>query len=129
MALNISLEDRKKGVHVVTLEGRLDTTTSPSLDQKIAPLLKPGTKAILFNLAKLEFISSMGLRIILNARKVLAQHKGHIALVHLQPPVAKVFELADILPQTSIFASRESADIFLEAVQNKEIVKDMDVDA
>jgi anti-anti-sigma factor len=128
MALKTTVEDRKKGVYVVALEGRLDSNTSPALDQKVAPLLKAGTKAILFDMAKLEFISSMGLRIILNARKVLQQHKGHVGLVHLQPPIAKVFELADILPQTSIFASRESADIFLEAVQNKEIVKGMDVD-
>ena len=59
--------------------------------------------------------------------KALTARRGSVALSHLQPQIAKVFELAEILPKTSIFDSTESADIFLEAVQNRELLKNQDI--
>ena len=127
MSLKITTEERKPGVFVVTLAGRLDSTTSSACEEKIEPLLKKGTRVLMLDLENMDYISSMGLRAILAARKALQDHGGHVLLLHLQPQVAKVFELADILPKTSIFDSVKSADIFLEAIQNKELVKGLDI--
>ena len=127
MPLTIATEERKPGVFVVKLAGRLDSATCPSCEEKIKPLLKKSTRSILFDLKDLDFISSMGLRIVLTAQKALHGRGRHVLLLHLQPQVAKVFEIADILPQTSIFDSVEGADIFLEAVQNRELMKDQDI--
>ena len=127
MPLKITTEERKPGVFAARLAGRLDSTTSPALDEKIKPFLKKGTRVLMLDLKGVDYISSMGLRTVLAARKALQSHGGHVILLHLQPQVAKVFELADILPKTSIFDSVESADIFLEAVQNRELLKDQDI--
>lgn len=129
MSLTTEIEKRKEGHYVVKLEGRLDTNTAPACEKKIAPLLAAGTKLIVFDLAKLEFISSMGLRLVLSAKKALHAHKGRVVLASLQPQIADVFDLADVLPKTDILESTESGDLFLDAVQRKEIVKDTDVDA
>ncbi len=129
MSLKTSVTQRRKGVHTVRLEGRLDTATSLDCEEKLKPLLDGDARTIVFDLEKLEYISSMGLRLILAARKALAARKGRVLLIHPQPQIAKVFEIADILPKTDIFESLESADIFLDAVQRKELVQGQDVDA
>lgn len=127
MSLKITTEERKSGVFVVKLAGRLDSTTCPSCEEKIKPLLLKSTRVLMLDLKDLDYISSMGLRIVLAAQKALQGRGRHVLLLHVQPQVAKVFELADILPKTSVFDSVESADIFLEAVQNKELLKNQDV--
>ena len=126
MPLKITTGERKPGVFVVKLAGRLDSATCPACEEAIRPLLKKGTRTLMLDLKELEYISSMGLRIVLAARKALPGG-GHVLLLHVQPQVAKVFDLADILPKTSIFDSVESADIFLEAVQNRELLKNQDI--
>lgn len=128
MPLKITSEEKKPGAVVVKLAGRLDTTTSEACEAKLRSLIKEGARILTLDMEKLEYISSMGLRIILSVRKTLEENKGRgrIVLVKLQPQIAKVFELADVLPKTSIFDSTESADIFLDAIQNKELNKDKD---
>ena len=108
------------------LEGRLDSATAPACEKKLMPLLQENVRTIVLDAAGLEYISSMGLRIVLEIRKQLAARKGHLVLAHLQPAVAQVFEVADILPRTGIFDSVESADIFLDAIQRREQVKGSD---
>lgn len=129
MALNIVIEKRKKGHFLVTLEGRLDSLTAPDCEAKLKPLLAPSTRAIVLNLFGLDYISSMGLRVILAARKALEQHKGEVLLTNMQAPIAKVFEVARIMPGTFIFESVKSADIYLDAVQQREKLKGQDFPA
>ena len=128
MPLKITSEEKKPGAVVVKLAGRLDTTTREACEAKLRSLIKDGARILTLDMEKLEYISSMGLRIILSVRKTLEENKGRgrVVLVKLQPQIAKVFELVDVLPKTSIFDSTESADIFLDAIQNKELNKDKD---
>ena len=120
MALNIVIEKRKKGNYLVKLAGELDSLTAPACEAKLKPLLGTSTRSLVLDLAKLDYISSMGLRVILAARKALENHKGEVLLTNMQPPIAKVFEIAKIMPGTFIFESVQSADIYLQAVQNRE---------
>ena len=54
----------------IALEGRLDTTTAPQLDDELKSALEGITK-LDFNFEKLEYISSAGLRVLLSAQKVM----------------------------------------------------------
>ena len=126
MPLKTIVEKRRQGGYLVRLEGRLDSATAPACEKKLMPLLQENVRTIVLDAAGLEYISSMGLRIVLEIRKQLAARKGHLVLAHLQPAVAQVFEVADILPRTGIFDSVESADIFLDAIQRREQVKGTD---
>nr|WP_191910149.1 STAS domain-containing protein [Microbispora cellulosiformans] len=52
---------------VVTLSGELDVLTVSRLREQVAPLLaRPGTR-ILFDLARLRFIDSAGIRVLIDA--------------------------------------------------------------
>ena len=75
----------------VALEGRLDTTTAPQLDDELKSALGGVTK-LDFDLSKLEYISSAGLRVLLSAQKVMNK-QGSMKLVHVRPEVNEVFEV------------------------------------
>ena len=82
----------------IALEGRLDTTTAPELEQALKESLD-GANELTFDLEKLEYISSAGLRVLLAAHKAMSK-KGGMKVTHVNEIVSEVFEVtgfSDIL--------------------------------
>ena len=75
----------------LALEGRLDTTTSPDLEESLAASLD-GVTALVFDFAKLDYLSSAGLRVLLSAQKRMNK-QGSMKLVHVNDAVKEVFEI------------------------------------
>ena len=67
--LNIEKKSHGKNLDIA-LEGRLDTTTAPELETIVRTGLD-GAELLTFDFAKLEYISSAGLRILLAAQKIM----------------------------------------------------------
>ena len=67
--LNITKNANGSDLKVI-LEGRLDTTTAPQLEAALGEALS-GVTALTFDFAKLEYISSAGLRVLLFAKKTM----------------------------------------------------------
>ena len=76
---------------VLTLEGRLDTTTSSALEEAIAAV--GGAEAIRLDLRGLEYISSAGLRVLLKTEKALREKGGSLTL---EAPTEEVMEVLRI---------------------------------
>ena len=90
-----TIEDGKA---VFSLEGRLDTTTAPDLEQKLRASLD-GVSELTLDLEKLEYISSAGLRVLLAAQKLMSK-KGEMKVKNVNEAVSEVFEVtgfSDIL--------------------------------
>lgn len=82
----------------VALEGRLDTTTSPKLEEDLRSSIG-GITELMFDFEKLEYISSAGLRVLLTMQKAMNQ-QGKMVLRNVNEAVMEVFEVtgfADIL--------------------------------
>ena len=82
---------------IISLEGRLDTNTSPDLEKELESL--EDIKKLVFDFRKLEYISSAGLRIVLNCQKAMV-NKGNMIIKNANENVKGVFEItgfADIL--------------------------------
>ena len=75
----------------LALEGRLDTTTSPDLEEALGASLD-GVTALVFDFAKLDYLSSAGLRVLLSAQKRM-NRQGSMKLVHVNDAVKEVFEI------------------------------------
>ena len=75
----------------VALEGRLDTTTAPKLEEKLRGSVD-GVSRLVFDLAKLEYISSAGLRVLLAMQKHMNQ-QGKMVLQNVNEAVMEVFEV------------------------------------
>ena len=82
----------------VALEGRLDTTTAPQLEAELKSSL-PGMTSVVMDFAKLEYISSAGLRVLLSAQKIMNK-QGEMKLIHVSDVINEIFEVtgfSDIL--------------------------------
>ncbi len=75
----------------IALEGRLDTTTSPDLEEVLSSSLDGVTQLVL-DFAKLDYLSSAGLRVLLSAQKRMNK-QGSMKLVHVNDAVKEVFEI------------------------------------
>ena len=126
MAIKINIIKKEAGHFIVAVEGRLDSETAPQCEAEIKHLLAPSTRSLTFDLKHLDYISSMGLRVIIGAMKAIAKQKGRVVVRNAQPPIAKVFEIAGLIPP-DIAQNERSADIFLDAIQRKESAKKQDV--
>ena len=82
----------------VALEGRLDTGTAPQLEAALSNALD-GVTELTLDFAKLEYISSAGLRVLLATQKKMNK-QGGMKLTHVCEAVMEVFEVtgfSDIL--------------------------------
>ena len=88
----MNIEKKLEGtVLTIALEGRLDTTTSPDLEETLAASLD-GVTALVFDFTKLDYLSSAGLRVLLSAQKRM-NRQGSMKLVHVNDAVKEVFDI------------------------------------
>lgn len=80
------------------IEGRLDTVTAPQLEKELKESLD-GIKELIIDAAKLEYISSAGLRVLLSAQKTMNK-QGSMVVKNVSEEVSEIFEVtgfSDIL--------------------------------
>ena len=88
----MTIDQTKNGnALVLALEGRLDTMTAPQLEAALKEAL-PGTTALTFDLEKLEYISSAGLRVLLSAQKTMNQ-QGTMKVIRANEMILEIFEV------------------------------------
>ena len=75
----------------VKVDGRLDTTTAPELDDTLKASLEDVTELV-FDLSDLEYISSAGLRVLLSAQKTMNQ-QGSMKVTGVNDIVMEIFEV------------------------------------
>ena len=95
--LNIE-KNKDNDALVVSLEGRLDTTTAPKFEDELKNSLD-GITALTIDIKKLEYISSAGLRVFLSAQKRM-NAQGEMKVTHVSEAIMDIFEVtgfSDIL--------------------------------
>jgi anti-sigma B factor antagonist len=80
---------------VLSIEGRLDTTTAPILEAELTSSLDPISKLIL-DFSELKYVSSAGLRVLLAAQKKM-NDKGGMVLRNVNDSIMEVFEITGFL--------------------------------
>ena len=124
MTLKIIIEKKKEDSYTIRLEGRLDTDTYLEFEKKVKPLIPLCAKAMIIDMAKLDYISSAGLSVIFSSKKAIEAKKGSFIMINLKPQIRKVFEIVKALPKETVFESMEEADRYLDMMQKKEIEKE-----
>jgi anti-sigma B factor antagonist len=93
-------------VDIVGVAGRLTAAEAPQLQQQLNQLFDEGRYRILLDFSNLDYISSPGLRVLIEARKRAREWKlsefdrGDIRVVNLPPRIKEVFDLTGF---TSLF--------------------------
>lgn len=124
MDLKIQIDPPKGDSCRVALSGRLDTHTYGQLDSELAPVLASPPRALVFDLAGLEYISSAGIRSIFKARKAIEGSGGKVLVSNPRPQIRKVFDIVKAVPMESIFSSAEEADAYLDLMQKRAMQED-----
>jgi anti-sigma B factor antagonist len=94
----MTIEQTRTGKSTVTLtlHGRLDTANAPLLEQKIKQWGDDITELTL-DFAELEYISSMGLRVLLQAKKTLKEKDRQLVIKNMGESIREVFEMTGFL--------------------------------
>lgn len=120
MSLTVTSVEKQPGVFVVSPFGSLDTNTHTVLEKKIDFLTGGGAaRVITLDMGGVEYISSMGVRVILKARKDLSRRNGTLLMLNLQPQIRRVFEIINALPSLQIFSSIRELDDYLTEMQRR----------
>ena len=119
MSLNVTSREKEPGVFTLSSEGSLDTNTYSILEKHVDSILEGSPKVIIFDMEYLNYISSMGVRVILKSRKALEKRGGNIVLLNLKPHIKKVFDIINALPSEQVFSSIEEMDRYLDRMQRK----------
>jgi anti-anti-sigma factor len=127
MSLKIQIGARNEDRQVVAVEGRLDSISYHELDRQITPVIEDAAvNTLVFDLAKLDYISSAGIRSVFRARKALATRGGRVLIVNPQAQVEKVFDIVKAVPVKEIFRSTEELDHYLDRIQKRIVSGDED---
>jgi len=108
MSVQIHTTKEVKGT-VVQLQGKVDATSAPSVEQALVSVIDQGEKKLVIDCAGLDFISSAGLRSLLLAVKKMKAAGGGIALAALQPNVKEVFDISGFSALFTIHGSKADA--------------------
>jgi len=77
---------------ILVLDGRLDTTTSPKLQEALIPAIDEAEKVIL-DFEKLAYISSAGLRVLLMGQKTATSRNTDLVIKNVSEEIMEVFDM------------------------------------
>lgn len=98
--MQVTTYKRNSDIVVVSLSGRLDTTTSAGVEKQLHDLIEDGENRLIINFKELVYISSAGLRVLIATIKRLQEKQGKLVLSDLNE---RVYEVLNIAGFTTIF--------------------------
>lgn len=88
---------------VIAVVGNLDALTAPHLTDYLTQRLGEGNPKLIVDLARLDYTSSAGLRVLLSGVKDARAHNGDLRLAAAQPNVYRVLEMSGFSSVLKIF--------------------------
>ncbi len=119
MSLKVRTEQKRAGVTTISLIGSIDRRTYSILEEAADSLLNQKPNVTVFDMEFLDYINSMGARVLLNTKKRLNKQNCEVLFLRLQPNIEKVFDILDTLPVMQIFASPEELEDYLDTIQKE----------
>jgi len=94
---------------IVDLLGRLDSANSALVEGSLLERVTATDGPVLLDLARLDYISSAGLRVVLVVAKRMKQAGRALVLCGLQPNIRDVFEISGFLTILDVAGKRAEA--------------------
>lgn len=107
--MNFRMDTHSVGeaIPVITLEGEVDVYTAPQLKQRMASLLDAGARAMVVDLAKVDYLDSTALGVLIGGLKRTKECHGNLLIVCPNSRIRRVFEITGL---DRIFELYESTD-------------------
>ena len=99
-----------KRCYLLTASGRIDSATAPKLQNVINEITGNGNFKVVLDLTDVDFISSAGLWVLVNAQKKCKRfNRGEVVLSGLQNRIHAALDLAGFIPYFKIFEDSTQA--------------------
>ncbi|WP_366657409.1 STAS domain-containing protein [Fodinicurvata sp. EGI_FJ10296] len=79
---------------VLEPQGRIDSSTSKSFEERLMQALDRGPTAVIVDLSNVEYVSSAGLRVLLVAAKKIKSAGNQLILCGLSSHIREVFDIS-----------------------------------
>ena len=88
------IRKKENGVIRIIIKGRLDADSAPKAEKILNRTIARNKNRLLFDLCELEYMSSAGLRVVLNTARQVYQQGGKIVLCCLNDVLKETFEFS-----------------------------------
>jgi anti-sigma B factor antagonist len=88
-----------KRCDLVKATGRVDSATAPQLEAAFNAIMEDDRYRIVFDMSDLDFISSAGLRVLINTQKTCKRwNRGQLVLASVPERILDALDLAGFIP-------------------------------
>lgn len=84
------------GVLTMEIDGRIDTMTAPELESELKHSVTNDVQSLIFDFAKVEYLTSAGIRVIMSAEKVMST-QGQMKLIHVNDEINEIFDMTGLI--------------------------------
>ena len=106
--MEIATQEYKR-VAVMSVSGRVDSSTAPELESQLSQVVDGGRHHIVLDLKDVEYMSSAGLRAMVSTLKKVKRVNGDLRLANPSARVEEVLRLAGLTSIFSIHSTQEEA--------------------
>jgi anti-sigma B factor antagonist len=96
-------------ITIIELSGEVDAQRSPEIKSKIRSLIGEGKAKLVVDLAKVKYMDSSGLGVLVSGLKAARKENGDLKLSTLQAEVQNIFELTQLNKVFEIFENQADA--------------------
>src|SRR5919108_1118881 len=108
--MDLDVETTQRGeASILTLRGEIDVYTAPRLRQSIVDLVDGGTRQIVVDMEKVDFLDSTGLGVLVGGLKRVKDRDGSMKLIATQDRILKIFDITGLSKVFPIFGSLDKA--------------------
>ncbi|MEZ4594176.1 MAG: STAS domain-containing protein [Chloroflexota bacterium] len=102
-------------IWLVGVNGRLDQTLNPDLEQELTALLDSGKGQLIVDLSQTNYINSGGLRTLVTGWRKARQQNGNLVLCGLNRRLQEIFRMVGFDQLFQIYPDRQTAQDSLTA--------------
>jgi anti-sigma B factor antagonist len=93
--LDISVQSLKR-VDLITLSGRVDSSTAPDLEETLEDRMNQGRHNLVLEMSDVNYLSSAGLRALVSALRTCKKKSGDVRIANPSERVSEVMSLAGL---------------------------------
>jgi anti-sigma B factor antagonist len=109
MTLTVTPRPLNEGTQALDLEGEVDVYTAPVLRQAIVEQVDGGTKHLVINLEKVEYLDSTGLGILIGGVKRLKEQGGSLRLAGPSARITRIFDITGLNKIFDVYPTEQDA--------------------
>lgn len=94
---------------ILKLSEKLDTVVAETFESMLNELIQKDNRHIIVDFKDSNYLSSMGLRVLFSASRVLKEQSRRLILINVGPTVMKVINIADCAELFEIFDTEDHA--------------------